>query len=87
VRRALDKPWMAGVAFLLSGASAAFLVLLAVFVFVVQPHSQSAQLRDAICGTFTDVAASPVTPHTTELGKRLIRDTNRGATVAGCPRP
>lgn len=84
--RMLDRPWLAGAAFLLSGASAAFLVLLAAFVFWVQPHSQSQQLRDAICSTFQDVAASPVTPQTTDLGQRLIRDTDRGAKVARCPK-
>jgi hypothetical protein len=52
-----------------------------------QADHQARLLRDAICGTFVDVAAAPITPETTALGKRLIRDTDRGATVAGCPRP
>lgn len=52
-----------------------------------QADRQARTLRDAICGTFVDVAKAPITPETTELGRRLVRDTDHGATVAGCPRP
>jgi hypothetical protein len=51
-----------------------------------QAAYQAKLVRDAICGTFVDVARQPITPKVSELGRRLIRDTDRGATVAGCPR-
>lgn len=44
------------------------------------------RLRDAVCGTFTDVASSPTTPQTSDLGRKLIADTRHGAQVAHCPK-
>lgn len=71
---------------LLGLAVAAMFALLLVGGFALSAI-QRHQLRAAICATFQDVASSPVTPQTTDLGRRLIEDTAHGAHVAKCPKP
>lgn len=57
----------------------------AIWALIVSYQTQW-RLRDAVCGTFTDVASSPTGPRTPDLARKLILDTRHGAEVARCPR-
>lgn len=66
------------------GATAVLAIVALVFALHLS-QVQTQRLQGVVCDTFTDIGTAPITPSTTELGRRLVRDTAHGAKVADCP--